>query len=137
MEDLVKQGIYNLDSNKIFYVGNPDSDELARIYSHCDVGISAYAPDSMVSLPIKAFHYSAAGLAIINSLEGDFCRLLADSGSGIQYKSQSPKSLASAIKWYCDNPKILFDTKKASSDLGLKFDSEYQYAKIANLINRL
>ena len=137
LENFVKNSIRELSSKNIFYVGNPYSDELARIYSHCDIGISAYLPSSMVSLPIKAFHYTAAGLAIVNSLGGDFCQLLAESKSGIQYEAENSQSLAGAIKWYCENPQVLIDAKKASYNLGLNFDADLQYSKVSNLLKLL
>lgn len=137
LEGYVREYLRNLKSRRAHFICNPSADQMARLYGLCDIGISAYLRDSTVSMPIKAFHYTAAGLAIVNSLEGDFSKLLAESGAGVAYEAQNKHSLADAIGRYLVNTEFLKQSKKESYLLGSRFDAKAQYLKLSNMLKSL
>lgn len=123
--------------NRVHFLGNPDANTMARIYSHCDIGISGYVPGSKVTMPIKAFHYCAAGLAVINSLTGEFQDLLDSSGAGVKYISGDVFSLVDAIVQFAQNPVRLADARTASFELGKIFDAKLQYGLSVEVVEKV
>ena len=88
-------------------------------------------------MPIKAFHYAAAGLAVINSLEGEYADILNETQSGLNYEPGNINSLIESILFYYNNPILLNKARLASYKLGEKFDINLQYSKVRLLINTL
>lgn len=137
LEPLVASRVGRAAFNQMYFLGIPDANTMARIYAHCDIGISAYVAGSRVTMPIKAFHYCAAGLAVVNSLDGEFKRLLSSSGAGVQYHPGDSLSLANAIMQYATNPKLLSSARAASHQLGNAFDTVIQYPKVVPLVEQI
>ena len=137
LEPLVASRAGRPPLKRVHFLGNPDANTMARIYSHCDIGISAYVAGSRVTMPIKAFHYCAAGLALVNSLDGEFKKLLSSSGAGVQYCSGEASSLANAVAQYATNPKLLATARSASYELGKIFDTAILYSRAVELVERI
>jgi glycosyltransferase involved in cell wall biosynthesis len=137
LEKLINDYLKSNSEIKVEYIGNPNIQDLCAIYRNCHIGLSSYVIDSPVSLPIKAFHYAAAGLAVINSLEGEYADILFQTKSGLNYKSGNVNSLVESILFYYYNPILLNKARLASYELGSQFDFKYQYSKVRFLINSL
>lgn len=123
--------------NKTIYIGNPNSKKMAKIYSFCDIGLSMYLDDSSVTFPIKAFHYFAAGLPIINSLEGDLCKLLMKHNAGIQYSAENHESLFQALNMLSSDKNKLKEMSKNSYNLAMNFDQNNQYKKFRRILDKV
>lgn len=119
---------------RVHFLGSLDVVALASVYGHCDIGIAAYVSGSTVALPIKAFHLSAAGLAVINSLPGEYAQLLEKSGAGIPYEAGSASSLATAIARFWSDSRLLAFTRKASFELADEFDTATLYPRAAEIV---
>jgi glycosyltransferase involved in cell wall biosynthesis len=137
LTDYVRTFIIEKKLTKIIYVGNPDSTLMASIYSVCDIGLSMYLKSSTVSMPIKAFHYFASGLPIINSLGGDLCQILKDNEAGINYEAENIESLVNAIKKLVNNSGLRNSMSEKSFQLGMTFDIDYQYNKFLKIIEKV
>lgn len=129
-----------IDRNRLqrtLYIGNPAADVLSRVYSRCDVGLSAYRRDSTVAMPIKAFNYFAAGLAVVNSLRGDLASLLETHRAGMPYESENALSLAEVLRALAEDPAWRRTIARNSYDLASQFDRRPQYAKFVELVRKL
>lgn len=119
------------------YLGTVRHDDLARIYQSCDIGLSAYGPGSNVAMPDKAYDYMAAGLPIVNSLRGELETLVAERGFGIQYSAGDATSLAEALGRLAANEGLRKRMAANSSLAAMEFDTNVQYAKYAEFVERL
>lgn len=137
LESAITERIKLDESRNVHFLGNPPADEMARIYSRCDIGISAYVAGSRVTMPIKGFHYCAAGLAVVNSLDGEFRDLLTDTGAGLQYHPGDSTGLATAIMQYARDPALLASARTASFKLGDRLDAARQYSRAVELVERV
>ena len=121
---------------RTLYIGNPDSKVLATVYSCCDIGLSMYLKGSSVTFPIKAFHYFAAGLPIVNSLDGDLSRVLSANNAGIQYCAEDCESLFGALTYLASHQGKREEMAKNSYNLAMEFDQHTQYKKFAEVLNK-
>jgi glycosyltransferase involved in cell wall biosynthesis len=119
---------FNKSSN-IVYLGKLSKTVLADIYLLCDVGLNAYGPYSNVEMSDKFYDYTAAGLAIINSLKGEVSDWLLNYDLGINYSSGSTSSLKEALSIYIHNVDLLRKHKKNSRDISVEFDQIVQLKK--------
>lgn len=137
LKDYIVSFIKENNLKQVIYIGNPDSDTMAYIYSFCDIGLSMYRKGSTVSMPIKAFHYFAAGLPIVNSLEGDLSMFLTTYQAGLNYEAENSNSLTHTLQILASNPVKLSLMAKNSHDLASLFDIRVQYAKLVKLIDKI
>jgi len=137
LTDYVVSYITHNNLRQTVYIGNPDSDTLAHIYSFCDIGLSMYRKSSTVSMPIKAFHYFAAGLPIVNSLVGDLAKFISTYNTGLNYEAENPDSLASTLQKLASDHSKLKVIAKNSYDLASLFDINIQYEKLVNLVRKI
>jgi glycosyltransferase involved in cell wall biosynthesis len=136
MASIVADFVAQPGIEQVHFLGSLGAVSLASVYAHCDIGIAAYVAGSTVSLPIKAFHLSAAGLAVVNSLPGEYAELLEKSGAGIPYEPGSASSLAAAIMKYSSNNTFLASTRKASFKLAADFDTATLYPQAVEIVER-
>ena len=133
----LNHSIENNNLKRVVYIGNPSSEALSAVFSLCDIGLSMYVKDSTVTMPIKAFHYFAAGLAVINSLEGDLSSLLLEHNAGIQYEAEDSQSLVNALGVLVSDKNMRERMAKNSFELAGDFDEQIQYKKAAQLVERV
>ncbi len=119
---------------KITFLGSVDASWLPAIYKKCDIGLCTYASFSTVDMPDKFYDYTAAGLAVVNSLQGEVKEYVQDAGVGLQYESENSDSLYAAIKKAVAH---LIDYKKASYDLAGRFDLNEQLKPLLQMIRDL
>jgi len=119
----------------VIFLGPLLPEQLAPIYKKCDIGLSTYTLKSNVDMPDKFYDYTAAGLAIINSLRGEVREIIEVEKVGINYNGGDKLSLISAINQCVESKRTLEIFKKNSSKLGTKYDSSKQNKKLLNMIN--
>jgi glycosyltransferase involved in cell wall biosynthesis len=137
LKDYVVSFIKDNGLTRTHYVGNLDASTMSYIFSLCDVGLSSYLKSSRVSMPIKAFHYFAAGLPVVNSLPGDLAKLLETHDAGLQYEAENAQSLADTLQVMVSDPDRREMMARNSFNLGNAFDSQIQYAKVVDLVERV
>lgn len=136
LEPLIVERLASTAMRDVTFLGNPDASTMARIYARCDVGIAGYVAGSQVTMPIKGFHYCAAGLAVVTSLAGEYADLLLETGAGTRYVSGGVASLAECLRFYATHATALAAARAASYALGDAFDVKVQYAKAVQVVER-
>ena len=68
------------------------------IYEYCDIGLATYTAGSNVDMPDKFYYYTAAKLAVINSLTGEIAEHNENEKLGVNYIPGDLDSLYNAIK---------------------------------------
>lgn len=112
-----------------------DRGEYVKLLSACDVGLVLVKPESLVAVPYKVCDYTAAGLALVNSLPGELERMIADSRAGIRYTAGDGESLAQAIAMLAGDRRRLIEIRQGSRRLAeSEFDREKTYARFADWI---
>lgn len=119
--------------DQVYFLGSIPPAELVGLYRQSDVGLISYAAGSTVSMPLKIFDYLAAGLAVLNSLDGEAGEIVG-SGCGVQYPPGAPEALADAIVALASDPAALAAMKACAAGLGKQFDSSLQYGAFAEFI---
>jgi glycosyltransferase involved in cell wall biosynthesis len=113
------------------YLGKLASVDLIKLYSICDIGICAYGEFSNVAMPDKFYDYSAAGLAIINSLRGELEHHLIDEALGLMYRPGDANSLFDALSQFARNPDFLATSRQNASRKAVEFNASVQYSDMA------
>lgn len=80
-------------SDNFIYIGYVDKSLLPPLYAKCDIGLCTYSNFSTVDMPDKFYDYSAAGLAIVNSLTGEVKDHIITNNLGVQYKAGDAEDL--------------------------------------------
>ena len=125
-------------SCRILMHGLLDRGGYARLLARCDVGLVLVKPETMVAVPYKACDFAAAGLAIINSLPGEFADLLDLYRAGLPYEAGSAHSLARAIRELATDPRRLAETGRAARRLAEReLSREKLYARFADWLESL
>ena len=119
-------------NDRLIYIGSVEADWLPAIYRQCDIGLCTYASYSTVDMPDKFYDYTSAGLAIVNSLEGEIKGYI--SAAGLQYEAENYHSLYKAVMGVCSN---LDKYKEESYALANRFDLNNQMKPLLELINSL
>lgn len=123
-------------SDHLLYLGFQDSKVLPPLYARCDIGLCTYAGFSTVDMPDKFYDYTAAGLAIINSLKGESKDYVEGKGLGVQYKAGDPEYLYEKVCRFEDMD-YLDECKKNSWNIGGEFDFGKQIDILKTLIDEI
>jgi glycosyltransferase involved in cell wall biosynthesis len=137
LEDYIINFIKEKGLKQLIYIGNPDLLEMISIFSHCDMGLSMYVKGSTVTMPIKAYNYFAAGLPIVNSLEGELSDFLVKYDAGLNFEPENVQSLVEVLQLICSNPIKLKTMAKNSYNLASLFDEKKQYTKVIKIVDKL
>ena len=137
LEDYVIDFIKKNSLKQLVYIGNPDLSEMISIFSYCDFGLSMYVKGSTVTMPIKAYNYFAAGLPIVNSLDGELSDYLVKYDAGLNFEPENVQSLVDILQLICSNPIKLKTMAKNSYKLASLFDEKIQYSKVIKLVDKL
>lgn len=119
-------------NTQITYLGIVDPNWLPAIYKRCDIGLCTYASYSTVDMPDKFYDYTAAGLGVVNSLQGEVKEYVKQ--AGVQYEAENSESLYKAIMKTVAH---LDEYKEASYKLANRFDLNEQMKPLLKLINSL
>lgn len=120
--------------NNLVYVGKLLPQDLIPIYGICDVGLATYSSGSNVDMCDKFYDYTAAGLAVINSLTGEISEHIRDSELGFNYEANNVDSLKKALSKF-RNESTLKKAKFNSWLAGDRFDMNVQNAKLLDVID--
>ena len=123
-------------NDHLLFLGFQDSRVLPPLYAMCDVGLCAYMDSSTVDMPDKFYDYTAAGLAIVNSLKGESRDYVESRGLGVQYKGGDSEDLYEKICRFEDTD-YLAECKKNSWNIGGDFDFGKQIDKLTSLIEEI
>ena len=123
---------FSKKNNRITFIGSVNPNWLPAIYKKCDIGLCTYASYSTVDMPDKFYDYTAAGLAVVNSLQGEIKGYVKE--VGVQYEAENSDSLYKAIK---KTIKHLEEYKGASYKLANRFDLNEQMKPLLEMINDL
>lgn len=121
----------------IVYVGALKPSELIPLYTQCDIGLCPYTSKSNVDMPDKFYDYTAAGLAVVNSLTEEVAERIRESNVGLNYKASDFNDLYEKIENIVSDPELMQQMKKNSKALSGEFDSTVQNKKLADLIKQI
>jgi glycosyltransferase involved in cell wall biosynthesis len=121
----------------LFYVGKLPVDKLVKLYSTCDVGLCAYGPFSNVEMPDKVYDYTAAGLAVVNSLKGEVREFIESEGFGSTYAAGDGADLLRHLTTLATYPEQLRVYKERSWAVGDRFDNGRQIAGLADMLEQV
>lgn len=119
------------------YVGALKPEELIPLYMQCDIGLCAYTAKSNVDMPDKFYDYTAAGLAVVNSLTEEVAEYVRNCNVGLNYTASNAKEMYMAINHIVASEEELLEMKTNSKKLSYQFDAKVQNAKLAELIEQL
>jgi glycosyltransferase involved in cell wall biosynthesis len=91
--------IEELEARKLrhrFFGAVFDPERMAEILRSCHVGFNGFI-NTTAAFSYKANTYFAAGLPIINSMNGDLARLVAEHGVGVNYEGGNREQLRDCI----------------------------------------
>lgn len=128
--------IADKELDNLTYVGKLLPKDLIPIYGKCDIGLSTYSEGSNVDMCDKFYDYTAAGLAIINSLKGEIFEHIVKEKIGVNYEANNVNSLMEALE-YLKNPDNLMICKNNSRKIGLYFDKNKQNENLLHVIKRV
>jgi glycosyltransferase involved in cell wall biosynthesis len=128
-----KKNIYN-----VIFTGMLGYCELVHLLNLSDAGLNAYISDAPQTFPNKIFDYFAAGLPVINSIQGELQILLREERAGLQYEAGNPESLAMAID-------MIINDRDAREEMGrngrrlveTRFDRNKEYLKVERFLENL
>jgi glycosyltransferase involved in cell wall biosynthesis len=118
----------------VTYLGSLPPRDLAPLYRQCDIGICAYGPSSNVAMPDKAYDYMAAGLPIVNSLQGELSELIATRGFGLPYRAGDAETLAGSLDRLATDDAMRAEMARRSFEAGAEFDQTIQYRQLPGLV---
>jgi glycosyltransferase involved in cell wall biosynthesis len=134
----VEACIAKLGIENVILPGWVDRREIAAIMDIASVGIAPYTSYALQSLPNKPFEYMSSSLALLSSLKGEFAELVDQEKIGLNYLSESPEDLATAIEWMATHPKERAEYgKNARTLLEKEFSVPSIYPQIVEYIESL
>ncbi len=109
--------------------------EMEALLARCDVGIVPMVASSWVAVPNKVVDYAAAGLAMVNGLQGETQELLERYDAGILYGSGDAAGFASAVRRYLDDRELLMRHQRGARRLAEeRFDGGKIYPEMAQWV---
>jgi glycosyltransferase involved in cell wall biosynthesis len=119
------------------YLGQLSPGELAGLYMRCDIGLAAYSARSNVEMPDKFYDYTAGGLPIVNSLQGEVSSIIRDRDLGVQYQPGDAASLLSAVMQLASDPALRRRLACHARESADEYDAAKQFARYVELIERV
>lgn len=123
--------------SNVVYLGALKPAELIPVYAICDIGLCPYTAKSNVDMPDKFYDYTAAGLAVVNSLTEEVAERIEAEQIGYNYEASNPIDLYEKIDSIVSKPELLKEMKSRSKKLGQEFDSNVQLSKLSKLIDKV
>ena len=121
----------------IAYLGMLPPNKLASLYKKCDIGLCTYSDYSTVDMPDKFYDYCAAGLAVINSLEGEVKDYILDNEVGFQYKAGKPEEMYEIIDNLNKNRDLLEKCKENAYNIADCFDINKQLDPFVKMVREV
>ena len=134
LEEAVRKAENNLGN--VIYLGKLLPSELIPIYGKCDIGLATYTAGSNVDMPDKLYDYTAAGLAVVNSLCGEIKEHIEESNIGRNYVAGDSSNLKDVLL-SLNEKAVLSEIKQNSYNKAICFDKNVQNEKLLNVIQRI
>ncbi|MDC7286388.1 glycosyltransferase [Blautia schinkii] len=134
LEGIMVNAANKLDN--LFYIGKLLPEQLIPIYGKCDIGLATYSSGSNVDMCDKFYDYTAAGLAVINSLTGEISEHIEQRRIGFNYKANNVESFMNVLLKF-KNKNILHEAKNNSLAVGDIFDKNVQNDKMLKVIESI
>lgn len=131
----LEEFILNSKSGMVKYLGKLKPESLSYLYSMSDVGLSIYTEISNVEMPDKFYDYTAAGIAVLNSLKGEVGFFVEKEKTGLNYEPGNKESLLTEIIYLVENKDKREEYAQNSNRIGLMFDKNYQIKKLEPIID--
>jgi len=122
--------------SNVHYLGKLTPNDLCKIYNNCDIGLNAYSKISNVEMSDKFYDYTAAGLAIINSLQGEVGIHVSNYNLGLQYEGGNVASLSHALSTLATQTQQRLSMAQNSHDVAIKFDRYVQYNALVDFLKQ-
>lgn len=118
------------------FLGKLLPEDLIPIYSYCDVGLSTYSEGSNVDMPDKFYDYTAGGLIVVNSLNGEIKKYIEKYHCGVNYQAGDFSSLKGVLEYILqlEDKKIYQDN---AYEIAMLFDKNVQNEKLLVVINEV
>jgi len=122
--------------DNIKFTGWLNSQDLQGYMETSHIGIAAYTTSGTQTVTYKLFDYLAAGLPILNSLDGEMQQILDNNRLGIYYQSENCQNLISGIQQFLtmDREKLNKIKKRAKEFAQNHGDKKVVYG---NLVEQL
>lgn len=121
----------------LFYVGKLRPIELCHLYDSCDIGLCTYTSNSNVEMPDKIYDYTAAGLAVVNSLKGEVAEVIRKNKIGLQYFPGSADSLLETLRKLASNKALREEMSRNSFNIAHEFDGHVQYGRLVSFLENV
>jgi Glycosyltransferase len=122
----------------IRFAGYLAHDELSALLDACDVGVVPMVAASWVAVPNKIGDYAAAGLAMINGLEGEAQTLLDRYQAGLFYRTGDVSSFMDAVRRYAADRVLLERHQQGARRLAEeRFDAARIYPEMAKWLEHV
>lgn len=116
------------------YIGKIAKKSLPYLYSKCDIGLNTYGVYSNVEMSDKFYDYTAAGLVVLNSLQGEVMDFVSKFGLGYNYQASDLQSFNDKLHLIINNDNLIL-MKKNSFELGSFFDQKKQIDNFLRFMN--
>lgn len=111
---------------------------LVGLLRQSDIGLNTFVANAKNSFPNKVFDYMAAGLALVNSIEGELEGLIRDRNIGLQYRAGDPHSLSETVLELHRNPhRCGAMGENARRLVEQRFDRNKEYPKYEQFISEV
>jgi len=120
--------------SNLSYTAALRTEDLCRLYRQCDIGLCTYSARSNVEMPDKFYDYTAAGLAVINSLPGDVRRVIQERGLGLQYRAGDGEDLANALASLVSDAQARRRMAHSAFEVGMTYDRHVQYGALVQFL---
>ena len=109
-----------------------DGEALRAMLAACDAGVVPMFADACVGIPYKLADYAAAGLPVLNTLQGEAEKLIAACGAGITYRTGSPEAFRAAVEQLkrADRARMTDGARK----LAERFDAQTIYPAFVSFV---
>lgn len=133
----VEEYVADPNHTRLFYVGKLSPELLAPLYRDCDIGLCAYSARSNVEMPDKIYDYTAAGLAVVNSLTGEVSQVVKENGFGLQYAGGNSDDLFNKLESLENDSVLRHEMSRKSFEIGMTYDQHLQYAKLLEIVDKV
>ncbi len=131
-KDLIEEA--ERKSDNINYLGSIPFDDLTSVYSMSDIGLLAYTKKSNSDMPDKFYDYTAAGLALVNSLKMEVKGVIEKEKLGLQYIDSDAEDLAQKIELLSKDKMKLNEFKANSYSVSNRYHVDLQMRKLIALM---
>jgi glycosyltransferase involved in cell wall biosynthesis len=130
----------------VVFTGWCDRAELAWLSQRAWVGLAAYKPGALMSLPNKLFEYASAGLPVVSSLAGEAAELIQHRQIGVSYRAGDAADLAAKLRGlairpdevarFATNARVVFARELAAEGIYRRLGEHLEACALAGIAAR-